>query len=42
MVGVWQPDETTELLRNLVSRRATVVQGMTRIKIAFTRCRMPT
>ena len=29
---VWQPDERTELLRNLVSRRATIVQGMTRTK----------
>ncbi len=29
---VWQPDEATELLRNLVSRRATIVQGMTRTK----------
>jgi transposase len=29
---VWQPDEQTELLRNLVSRRATIVQGMTRTK----------
>lgn len=29
---VWQPDEKTELLRNLVSRRAMVVQGMTRTK----------
>ena len=29
---VWQPDEATERLRNLVSRRATIVQGMTRTK----------
>lgn len=29
---VWQPDETTELLRNLVSRRTAIVQGMTRTK----------
>jgi transposase len=29
---VWQPDEATELLRNLVSRRAAIVQGMTRTK----------
>ena len=29
---VWQPDEATELLRNLVSRRASIVQGMTRTK----------
>jgi transposase len=29
---VWQPDEATELMRNLVSRRAAIVQGMTRTK----------
>jgi transposase len=29
---VWQPDEKTELLRNLVARRAAIVQGMTRTK----------
>ena len=29
---VWQPDEATERLRSLVSRRATIVQGMTRTK----------
>lgn len=29
---VWQPDEATEPLRNLVFRRATIVQGMTRTK----------
>ena len=29
---VWQPDEATELLRNLVSRRVAIVQGMTRTK----------
>jgi transposase len=29
---VWQPDEATELLRNLVSRRATIVQGITRTR----------
>ena len=29
---VWQPDEATELLRNLVSRRAAIVQSMTRTK----------
>jgi transposase len=29
---VWQPDEATETLRNLVSRRATIVQSMTRAK----------
>jgi transposase len=29
---VWQPDGATELLRNLVSRRASIVQGMTRTK----------
>ena len=29
---VWQPDEATELLRTLVSRRSAVVQGMTRTK----------
>ncbi len=29
---VWQPDEATEKLRNLVSRRASIVQGMTRTK----------
>jgi transposase len=29
---VWQPDERTELLCNMVSRRATIVQGMTRTK----------
>ncbi len=26
---VWQPDDKTEPLRNLVSRRATIVQSMT-------------
>jgi len=29
---VWQPDEATALLRTLVSRRASIVQGMTRTK----------
>lgn len=29
---VWQPDEATERLRNLVSRRAAIVQAMTRTK----------
>lgn len=29
---VWQPDEATEQLRHLVSRRAAIVQGMTRTK----------
>ena len=29
---VWQPDEATELLRSLVSRRAAIVQSMTRTK----------
>ena len=29
---VWQPDERTELLRTLVARRASIVQGMTRTK----------
>ena len=29
---VWQPDEATELLRNLVSRCAAIVQGMTSTK----------
>lgn len=29
---VWPPDEATELLRDLVSRRAAIVQGMTRTR----------
>ena len=39
---VWQPDEATELLRNLVARRAWIVQGMTGPRTASMRCCTPT
>lgn len=38
---VWQSNEATETLRNLVSRRASIVQSMTRLRTASMRCCMP-